>query len=103
MNETGTLVSIGRHISLGLYFDTSFYVRRRPDWGWELQSNAYVARSIPSANECNKVDLESVWEDYTSKLAVQELKDRRRVVRHKKKYKYREIPDIQELKLFLEW
>lgn len=103
MNETGTLVSIGRHISLGLYFDTSFYARRRPDWGWELQSNAYVARSIPSANECNKVDLESVWEDYTSKLAVQELKDRRRVVRHKKRYKYREIPDIQELKLFLEW
>ena len=81
-------------------------VRKRPDWGWELRSGAYVFRSITDkAVSGNNGDdlLKKLWMDLSSKIVIEIRKKDVQCYRIGKgrKYKRREVPDMQELKSYL--
>ena len=102
MDKAGTIISIGRPLRQGKFFDTTLFVNRRSDWGWELHSNAYVARSIAQDDNVGK-DRAGEWRDYTSKLIIEERASNTKVIRLRDNYNYREIPDVLYLKVFLLW
>ena len=79
-------------------------VRKRSDWGWELRSGAYVIRSIPNDAVGNNVLLKKVWADLSSKIIIQKRKKGVKCYRlgRGRKYNRREVPDVQEVKSFLE-
>ena len=100
MNDDGTIVNFGTPLKEGTTHPwLSLQVCRRPDWGWELRSNLYVIRSIAGLSS-----IDEVWKDYTTSLVVEERKEDTKCRRLKsRQYKYREVPDIRELKQFLVW
>ena len=98
INDDGSIINIKKSFETGIHSQFSLYVCRREDWGWELRSQAYVYRSIENGSA------DGLWADYTSSLIIEKRKKGIPCTRRGgSKYNHREVPDIKEVKDFLEW
>jgi len=99
INEDGSIINIQKSFETGTHSQFSLHVYRREDWGWELRSQIYVLRSVENGN------IHGLWTDYTSSLIIEKRKKGVLCTRRGSgiKYKRREVPDIKEIKEFLEW
>jgi hypothetical protein len=100
INDDGSIVNIRKPFETGTHSQFSLYVHRRKDWGWELRSQIYVLRSTEDRSA-----IDGLWTDYTSSLIIEKRKKGVLCTRRGSgiKYKRREVPDIEEIKEFLEW
>ena len=103
MDEEGSIVNLGMAINLGTHRSCTLYIFRRPDWGWELRSQAHVMRSLSHDNIGDEDGIDKLWSDYASKLVVELRRKGVTCTRGKKKYTRREVPDVPELMKFLSW
>jgi hypothetical protein len=79
----------------------TLHVRRLPEWGWELASDAIVLRAV---DEAELIDIDKLWYDYTSILVDQPIpRDVEKRLGNKYRNKWREIPNILELMNRLSW
>ena len=103
INDDGSIINIKKSFETGTHSQFSLHVCRREDWGWELRSQAYVFRSVENGS------IDGLWSDYTSSLIIEKRKKGIPCTRCRTrdgssvKYKRREVPDIKEVKEFLEW
>ena len=99
INDDGSIINIRKSFETGTHSQFSLHVYRREDWGWELRSQIYVLRSVEDGNT------DGLWTDYTSSLIIEKRKKGVLCTRRGSgiKYKRRELPDIEEIKEFLEW
>ena len=99
VNDDGSIVNIKMAFETGTHSQFSLHVCRREDWGWELRSQIYVLRSVEHGS------IEGLWDDYTSSLVIEKRKKGIPCTRagSEVKYNHREVPDIKEVKEFLEW
>ena len=99
INDDGSIINIRKSFETGTHSQFSLYVYRREDWGWELRSQIYVLRSVDNENTVG------LWTDYNSSLIIEKRKKGVLCTRRGSgiKYKRREVPDIEEIKEFLEW
>mmetsp|Transcript_11335 Transcript_11335/g.26656 ORF Transcript_11335/g.26656 Transcript_11335/m.26656 type:complete len:317 (+) Transcript_11335:108-1058(+) len=99
INEDGSIINIQKSFETGTHRQFSLYVCRREDWGWELRSQAYVYRSVENGS------VDGIWTDYSSSLIIEKRKKGIPFTRRGRgvKYNHREVPDIKEVKEFLEW
>jgi hypothetical protein len=75
----------------------SLHVFRRKDWGWEFRSQLHVVRSVDLGAT------EQLWMDYASSLIIEMRKKGVPCTRDDIEYDRREVPDIEEIKMFLLW
>ena len=75
----------------------SLHVFRRKDWGWEFRSQLHVVRSVDLGTT------EQLWMDYASSLIIEKRKKGIPCTRDDIEYDRREVPDIEEIKMFLLW
>mmetsp|Transcript_11333 Transcript_11333/g.26647 ORF Transcript_11333/g.26647 Transcript_11333/m.26647 type:complete len:319 (+) Transcript_11333:108-1064(+) len=99
INDDGSIINIKKSFETGTHRQFSLYVCRREDWGWELRSQAYVYRSVENGS------VDGIWTDYSSSLIIEKRKKGIPFTRRGRgvKYNHREVPDIKEVKEFLEW
>ena len=99
INDDGSIINIKKSFETSTHRQFSLYVCRREDWGWELRSQAYVYRSVENGS------VDGLWTDYSSSLIIEKRKKGIPFTRRGRgvKYNHRELPDIKEVKEFLEW
>ena len=99
VNDDGSIINIRKSFETGTHSQFSLHIYRREDWGWELRSQIYVLRSVENENT------DGLWTDYTSSLIIEKRKKGVLCTRRGSgiKYKRREVPDVEEIKEFLEW
>ena len=99
INDDGSIINIRKSFEKGTHSQFSLHIYRREDWGWELRSQIYVLRSVEDRGT------DGLWTDYTSSLIIEKRKKGVLCTRRGSgiKYKRREVPDIEEIKEFLEW
>ena len=90
-------INIKKSFETGTHRQFSLYVCRREDWGWELRSQAYVYRSVENGS------VDGLWTDYSSSLIIEKRKKGIPCTRDDIEYDRREVPDIEEIKMFLLW
>ena len=72
-------------------------VRRTSNWGWQLQNDDFVLRSVDG--EGGKFgSADQLWKDLTSNMVLQE-----RPTEIQSRFLWREIPDDDDLKYLLPW